>query len=319
MRDIIGHRKILNRFRVSKSKNALAHAHLIVGEDGIGKSLLAKGLAEVILGIEPRESYVDIIDYKTTESSFKISHVRELVSEVNKKPYEGDKKVIILYDGQKMTTEAQNALLKTIEEPPNGVYIIILTTSLELILDTIKSRCQICKLTPLSGDDLLEFIDRDYKRVDEMTKKALIAFSQGIPGRIDKFVNEKGFEILRNFVLDILLSISNRSEKDVLEYTGYFESRSKSEVAKVIVGKNDDLLEQFVSFTRDIILYKEMANESFIINNDKIEEIQELANRMSYKKLKEFVRIVDETRINLLSNTNRALTFNDMMRKMLEA
>ncbi|MGL5575100.1 MAG: DNA polymerase III subunit delta' [Sarcina sp.] len=319
MRDIIGHRKILNRFRVSKSKNALAHAHLIVGEDGIGKSLLAKGLAEVILGIEPRESYVDIIDYKTTESSFKISHVRELVSEVNKKPYEGDKKVIILYDGQKMTTEAQNALLKTIEEPPNGVYIIILTTSLELILDTIKSRCQICKLTPLSGDDLLEFIDRDYKRVDEMTKKALIAFSQGIPGRIDKFVNDKGFEILRNFVLDILLSISNRSEKDVLEYTGYFESRSKSEVAKVIVGKNDDLLEQFVSFTRDIILYKEMANESFIINNDKIEEIQELANRMSYKKLKEFVRIVDETRINLLSNTNRALTFNDMMRKMLEA
>lgn len=319
MRDIIGHRKILNRFIVSKSKNALAHAHLIVGEDGIGKSLLAKGFAEVILGIEPRESHVDIIDYKTTENSFKISHVRELVSEVNKKPYEGDKKVIILYDGQKMTTEAQNALLKTIEEPPNGVYIIILTTSLELILDTIKSRCQICKLTPLGGENLLEFINRDYKMVDETTKKALIAFSQGIPGRIDKFINDKGFGILRNFVLDVLLSISNRNEKDILEYTGYFESKSKSEVAKVLVGKNDDLLEQFVSFTRDIILYKEMANESFIINNDKIEEIQEIANLMSYKKLKEFVGIIDETRVNLLSNTNRALTFNDMMRKMLEA
>lgn len=319
MRDIIGHRKILNRFIVSKSKNALAHAHLIVGEDGIGKSLLAKGFAEVILGIEPRESHVDIIDYKTTENSFKISHVRELVSEVNKKPYEGDKKVIILYDGQKMTTEAQNALLKTIEEPPNGVYIIILTTSLELILDTIKSRCQICKLAPLGGENLLEFINRDYKMVDETTKKALIAFSQGIPGRIDKFINDKGFGILRNFVLDVLLSISNRNEKDILEYTGYFESKSKSEVAKVLVGKNDDLLEQFVSFTRDIILYKEMANESFIINNDKIEEIQEIANLMSYKKLKEFVGIIDETRVNLLSNTNRALTFNDMMRKMLEA
>ncbi|MGL4656031.1 MAG: DNA polymerase III subunit delta' [Sarcina sp.] len=319
MRDIIGHRKILNRFVISKSKNALAHAHLIVGEDGIGKSLLARGFAEIILGIEPRESHVDIIDYRTSESSFKISHVRELVSEVNKKPYEGDKKVIILYDGQKMTVEAQNALLKTIEEPPNGVYIIILTTSLDLILDTIKSRCQICKLTPLSGEDLQEFVDRDYRMVDETTKKALVAFSQGIPGRIDKFVNDKSFGILRDFVLDVLLSISNRSEKDILEYTGYFESKSKSEVAKVLMGKNDDLLEQFVSFTRDIILYKEMANESFIINNDKIEKIQELANLMSYKKLKEFVRIVDETRVNLLSNTNRALTFNDMMRKMLEA
>ncbi|MGL4762631.1 MAG: DNA polymerase III subunit delta' [Sarcina sp.] len=319
MRDIIGHRKILNRFILSKSKNALAHAHLIVGEDGIGKSLLARGLAEVILGIDPRESHVDIIDYKTTENSFKISHVRELVSEVNKKPYEGDKKVIILYDGQKMTIEAQNALLKTIEEPPNGVYIIILATNLELILDTIKSRCQICKLVPLSGDDLLEFVNRDYTMVEENNKKALIAFSQGIPGRINKFVNDKGFGILRDFVLDVLAAVSNRSEKDILEYTGYFESKSKSEVAKVLVGKNDDLLEQFVSFTRDIILYKEMANESFIINSDKIVEIQKLANLMSYKKLKEFVRIVDETRINLLSNTNRALTFNDMMRKMLEA
>ena len=319
MRDIIGHRKILNRFILSKSRNALAHAHLIVGEDGIGKSFLAKGFAEVILGIEPRGSHVDIIEYKTTENSFKISHVRELVSEVNKKPYEGDKKVIILYDGQKMTTEAQNALLKTIEEPPNGVYIIILTTSLDLILDTIKSRCQICKLVPLGGVDLLEFVNREYKFIDEDTKKALIAFSQGIPGRIDKFVNDKGFGMLRDFILDILLAISKRSEKDILEYTGYFESRSKNEVAKILVGKNDDLLEQFVSFTRDIILYKEMANESFIINSDKIIEIQELANLMSYKKLKEFVGIVDETRINLLSNTNRALTFNDMMRKMLEA
>ena len=319
MRNIIGHRKILNRFMISKSKNALSHAYLIVGEDGIGKSLLAKGFAEIILGIDERESHVDIINYRTSENSFKISHVRELVSEVNKKPYEGDKKVNILYDGQKMTTEAQNALLKTIEEPPNGVYIIILTTSLEVILDTIKSRCQICKLAPLGGNDLLEFIERDYKNVDETTKKALVAFSQGIPGRIDKFINDKGFEILRDFVLDVLLAVANRNEKDILEYTGYFETKSKSQIAKVLIGKNDDLLEQFVSFTRDIILYKEMANESFIINNDKIEKIQNLANLMSYKKLKEFVRIVDETRVNLLSNTNRVLTFNSMMRKMLEA
>ena len=319
MRDIIGHRKILNRFIISKSKNALSHAYLIVGEDGIGKSLVAKGFAEIILGIDERESHVDIINYKTNENSFKISHVRELVSEVNKKPYEGDKKVIILYDGQKMTTEAQNALLKTIEEPPNGVYIIILTTATEVILDTVKSRCQICKLTPLGGSDLLEFINRDYKMIDENTKKALIAFSQGIPGRIDKFVNDKGFGILRDFVLDVLFAIANRSEKDILEYTGYFESKSKNQIANVLIGKNDDLLEQFVSFTRDIILYKEIANESFIINNDKIEEIQKLANLMSYKKIKEFVGIIDETRNNLLSNTNRVLTFNGMMRKMLEA
>ena len=319
MRDIIGHRKVLNRFMVSKSKNALAHAHLIVGEDGIGKSLLAKGLAEVILGVEPRDNHVDIINYKTSENTFKIANVRELISEVNKKPYEGDKKVIILYDGQKMTTEAQNALLKTIEEPPSGVYIIILTTSLELLLDTIKSRCQISKLSPLSGDDILEFINRDYKHIDEEGKASLIAFSQGIPGRIEKFTSDKGFGILRDFVLDILLSVAKRSEKDAIKYTGYFETKSKAEISKVLVGRNNDLLEQIVLFTRDIIIYKEIANAKLIINSDKLERIAEIANLMPYKKLKEFTRIIDETREKLVSNTNRSLTFNEMMRKMLEA
>ena len=319
MRDIIGHRKVLNRFMVSKSKNALAHAHLIVGEDGIGKSLLAKGLAEVILGVEPRDNHVDIINYKTSENTFKIANVRELISEVNKKPYEGDKKIIILYDGQKMTTEAQNALLKTIEEPPSGVYIIILTTSLELLLDTIKSRCQISKLSPLSGDDILEFINRDYKHIDEEGKASLIAFSQGIPGRIEKFTSDKGFGILRDFVLDILLSVAKRSEKDAIKYTGYFETKSKAEISKVLVGRNNDLLEQIVLFTRDIIIYKEIANAKLIINSDKLERIAEIANLMPYKKLKEFTRIIDETREKLVSNTNRSLTFNEMMRKMLEA
>lgn len=319
MRDIIGHRQILNRFMISKSRNALAHAHLIVGDDGIGKSLLAKGLAEVILGIEPRDEHVDIINYKTSENTFKIANVRELVSEVNKKPYEGDKKVIILYDGQKMTTEAQNALLKTIEEPPVGVYIIILTTSLELILDTIKSRCQICKLSPLSVDYIVDFIDRDYSYVDADTKKAMIAFSQGIPGRIEKFISDKGFGLLRDFVLDILLSVAKRSEEDIIKYTGYFETKSKAEISKVLVGRNDDLLEQIIAFTRDIILYKEIADERFIINSDKITRVSEIANLMPYKKLKEFSRIIDETRENLVSNTNKSLTFNDMMRKMLEA
>lgn len=319
MRDIIGHRQVLDRFRSSKSKNALSHAHLIIGEDGIGKSLLAKGLAEIILGIDKRESHVDIINYKTNENTFKVSNVREIVEEVNKKPYEGNQKVIILYDGQKMTTEAQNALLKTIEEPPKGVYIIILSSSLELILDTIKSRCQITKLSPLDGNSLLEFIDRDYKNLDEATKKSLVAFSQGIPGRIEKFANDTSFAVIRNFVLDLFFSIASRNNKEIMEYTSYFDSKSKSEVAKALNGRNEDFLEQIISFTRDIILCKEVSDEDLIINSDKIEQIRKITSLMPYKKLREFVRIVDETRDNLKSNTNRVLTFNEMMRKMMEA
>lgn len=319
MRDIIGHEKILDRFIISNNKNALSHAHLIVGEDGIGKSLLAKAFSEVILGIDQRVNHVDIIHYKTNENSFKIANVREVVAEVNKKPYEGDKKVIILYDGEKFTTEAQNALLKTIEEPPSGVYIIILTRSSELILDTVKSRCQIHKLSPLNSLDLERFINRDFKNIDVNIKKSLMAFSEGIPGRIEKFINDQSFSKLRDFVLKVLYSIVNRNENDIMEYTKFFDSKSKDETAKVLAGKNDEILETFVLFTRDIIVCKEVKDKSLIINSDKIDEISKIAMIISYKKLKEFVNIIDDARMNLISNTNRALTFNEMMRKMLEA
>lgn len=319
MREVIGHEKILDRFVISNNKNALSHAHLIVGEDGIGKSLLAKAFAEKILGIDEKDEHVDIIHYRTNENSFKIANVREVVSEVNKKPYEGDRKVIILYNGEKFTIEAQNALLKTIEEPPVGVYIIILTKSLELILDTVKSRCQIHKLAPLNSLDLEKFIKRDFNNIDDDLKKSVMAFSEGIPGRIEKFINDKSFSQIRDFVLKVFYSAAHRNEKDIMEYTKYFDSKSKGEIAKALNGKNDEILETFVLFTRDIIVCKEVANKSFIINSDKFEEISKLAMMVSYKKLKGFISIIDEARTNLISNTNRALTFNEMMRKMLEA
>ncbi|MGL4991650.1 MAG: DNA polymerase III subunit delta' [Sarcina sp.] len=319
MVDIIGHKKILDRFKNSKSKNALSHAHLIIGDDGIGKSLVAKELAKIILNIDKEKNHIDIVDYKTQEASFKISNVRDIISEVNKKPYEGSQKVIIIYNGEKMTIEAQNALLKTIEEPPKGVYIIILSNNLDLMLETIKSRCQITKLLPLNDDELLEFINKKYKDVDKASKSTFIAFSQGIPGRIDKLAKDTSFFIIRNFVLDLLLTIANRNINNVVLYTTYFDSKAKNEISKALMGKNIELLEQIISFTRDVIICKEVANDGFIINRDKLEEIKKLASLMSYKKLNNFINIVDRTRENLKSNTNRVLTFNEMMRKMLEA
>ena len=152
MRKFIGYRDLVMNFNKRCSNGTLSHAHLICGEDGIGKSVLALNLAKLILKGDLDREYVDIINYKTEKASFGVDDVRAIIEEVQKKPFEGDKKVIIIHEGNKLTVQAQNALLKTIEEPPLGVYIIILCESLELVLDTIKSRCEIFKLTPLSKE-----------------------------------------------------------------------------------------------------------------------------------------------------------------------
>ena len=154
MRKFIGFKNLIENFNKRCISGTLSHAHLISGEDGIGKSKLANILSKLILQGSLDREYVDIINYRSSKASFGVDDVRNIIDEVSKKPFEGDKKVIIIHEGNKLTTQAQNALLKTIEEPPKGVYIIILCESLELILDTIKSRCEIYKLTPLTKEEL---------------------------------------------------------------------------------------------------------------------------------------------------------------------
>jgi len=160
VKEFIGFDNIINGFMKREDKNTLSHAHIIAGPDGIGKSIMAKMFAMKILGKTEDLNYIDIIHYKSDKASLGIDEVRKIIEEVSKKPYEGDRKVIIIHNGDKLTIQAQNAMLKTIEEPPNGVYIILLTESLELLLDTIKSRCQIYKLTPLAKEDMIKYLNK---------------------------------------------------------------------------------------------------------------------------------------------------------------
>ena len=261
MRNFVGHSSLIENFKNRCSNGNLSHAQLISGEDGIGKSILAEILGKLILNGDLNREYVDIINYKPSKASFGVDDVREIIDEVNKKPFEGDKKVIIIHQGNKLTIQAQNALLKTIEEPPTEVYIIILCESLELILDTIKSRCEIYKLTPLTKDELYKYIAIKGYDYSEEEKSSAIAFSEGIPGRIDRYFSDTELQELRDKIVDLLLQLTNNEIEAILEKEEQLVSykQNKEEVVNVLS-----------SFIRDILVNKEVYNENLIINRDKI-------------------------------------------------
>lgn len=307
--DIIGHKDIRNRFIKRVMKNTLSHAHLIIGDDGIGKSIIAQEFATKILDVPLDKEHVDIVKFKSNKTSFGIDVVRDIITEVNKKPYEGNKKVIILYEGEKMTPQAQNAILKTIEEPPKGVFIIILAQNGEFILDTIKSRCQIHKLSPLNKEEMLRIINDKYNINDIETISTLIAFSEGIPGRVEKFLKDEGFNTVRSIVIKLLSEINSREPSLALKYADKFIE---------INIKEDEILSTIISFIRDIILYKEIEKKSSLINGDKFEDIKNISNSISYKKLKGIINTVDKARINLNSNINSWIIFNTMLINILE-
>ncbi|MGL5615272.1 MAG: DNA polymerase III subunit delta' [Sarcina sp.] len=324
MADIIGHKKTIEAFKKTIEKNSLAHAHLIVGDDGIGKSILAKVFACEILGIDYKENHVDIVNYRVTKNSFGVDDVRAVIEEINKKPYELDKKVVILYGGEKITVQGQNALLKTIESPPNGVYILILAVSLDSMLDTIKSRCQIHKLAPLNKEEMEKFINREFKGLEKDLFNSVLSFSAGIPGRIKDFLEDSSFDNIRDIVIDLLRVIGERDEFKAsnmirLNTKRNIEIVSSNGTLQVdIKGKEKNFLDNLVSIIRDVIVYKEVRDKNLIINIDKLEKLEDLAVLLSYKKMNKIVDVIDEARNNLMSNTNSWLTFNTMIRKMLE-
>ena len=288
MRKFIGYEALINNFRNRCMNNTLSHAHLIAGEDGIGKSKLANILAKLILNGELYREYVDIINYRSNKASFGIDDVRNIIEEVSKKPFEGYKKVVIIHEGNKLTIQAQNALLKTIEEPPTGVHIIILCESLELILDTIKSRCEIYKLTPLTKEELYEYIRIKEFNYNENEIKSAISFSEGIPGIKD--LNKNNVEVILQHEEKLI------GLKD-----------NKEEVLNILGG-----------FIRDILIYKEVENKDFIINGDKIDDINEMTKEMSFRKLNNMIMTIEEARKNIKSNVSWAMILRVMLMGFME-
>lgn len=304
MRKIIGHKNIIDSINNRKLNDSFSHANLIIGNDGIGKSIIAKYISNQIIKGRDNVESVDIVKYYPSSASFGVDDVRNIINEVNKKPYEGDKKVLILYRCDKLTTQAQNALLKTIEEPPIGVYLLLLSDSLEAILDTIKSRCQVYKLTPLTKEEISMYIEERYINLTSEDKKAALAYSSGIPGKVDRFIEDQNLKNLRDICINLFEDILKREHDLILKYEDLLKN-SKDE--------KFELLDILLSYIRDIMLFKELNNQKLIVNLDKVFKINDISRRMSYKKLNSMLEYIKEARINFSSNTNYSMTLSVLL------
>ena len=141
---IIGNTQIKQILANSLKNNKLSHSYLFLGIDGIGKKTFANELAKKMLN-EERENHPDLINIEPDENSIKIEQIRWLQKKAQEKPILSNKKVFIIDKAETMTLEAQNCLLKTLEEPPEFVTIILIGTNESAFLSTIKSRCMILR------------------------------------------------------------------------------------------------------------------------------------------------------------------------------
>ena len=173
--DILGHEQIKEHFRNAAQTGKVSHAYILSGEAGMGRKSLANAFALSLLCEKGMEepcmqchackqvlsgNHPDLI-YVTHEkpASIGVDDIREQINDtIQVRPYSSYYKIYIMDEAEKMTVQAQNALLKTIEEPPAYAVILLLTTNQDAFLPTILSRCVQLKLKPLKDSVVKEYL-----------------------------------------------------------------------------------------------------------------------------------------------------------------
>ena len=188
--NIIGHKRIINLLDRSVEKRIFSQAYIFSGPESVGKLLVAKNFAKKLIGgdtesgVNPDLIVIspEIKEKKgvAKESVITIKEVRKLKKELSLSAYYGKNKVLIVNDAHKLNISAQNAFLKTIEEPFESSVIILITHKEEKLLPTIKSRCQKIKFGLVS----LEEMTRGIEKMGEKIENNLIIFSMGKPGEV---------------------------------------------------------------------------------------------------------------------------------------
>lgn len=342
---MIGFFKLRERFLKAIRNDTLSHAHIIVGPDGIGKSRLVETLSRELLGFGDRDS-VDIVRVRPEKTIITVNQVREVVIEASLRPYEGYKKVIIFYEANRMGQEAQNALLKTIEEPMEGVYFFLLAENEMFMADTIKSRCHMHMLLPMDDLEMEAYLDyfipyyneteeKRYledklknqfagskgkiapKRVLSLSqeeKRKVISVSRGIPGKAEALIiGEMKDETLDlSFRLLMKLAETKKSRKRV--------HHTVLEVLQEMAAMDLEKIFDDFTYAVNAVLKKKSLDEDAIKLDELREHTDYLSRELTFNTLEKYLDIFYDMRkyITLGVNINKETIVGSLLLRLME-
>lgn len=307
---ILGHENIIKNFKYAMENDRIAHSYLFEGPKGIGKKTMGKALAKMLLSQPKSMDIVNHPDFKiieTAENIIKIDKIEELQKDIKVKPHDGGKKIYIICEADKMNVASQNKFLKTLEEPPPYVTIILTTTNKEKLLPTIVSRCQPVVFHIVNTTKIENLLVEKYEKTREQAK-FIANFSNGILGRAILLCKSE-FETMRE---DTLTAIDNtiRSGKEKVFTTSDFFEKNKESI--------DEILDIMIFYFRDILIYGETGSGEHIINSDKMESIKNQSNYLGKHQLHDIINSIMITKQNIDLKVNFSLCIEMMLLEIQE-
>ena len=319
---IVGQEQAVEKLKRTLENNQISHAYLFEGEKGLGKKDIALKLALALncTGDDRKpcnkcNSCIKMAggnhpDVKIIEKDgiIRIDEIRRIAGEMQLKPYEGRYKVYIICDADRMNIESQNALLKTLEEPPSYAVLILLTTRGDSLLPTVISRCQVIKLYP-ENPEVIKYYLIENKKIDERQAHMLAAFSGGIAGRAVELSDNPDFYYRREKIIEICNKLLTSSLFGVLEQIVFFEEQRLN---------IEEILGLMINWYRDLLIYSETKNADFITNIDKKEEIDFQAAKIDPVKIRDIIFIIEKSKSDLKSNVQFHLNMEVMLLNLRE-
>ena len=323
--DIIGHNKIVEHLKNAISMDKVSHAYIFNGEDYAGKKMLAEAFAMALQCEkggddacmscrscrqakeynQPDIIYIggekEVEDKKTgttrmeKPSSISVDEIRTLLNnDIAIKPYSSRYKIYIVDNAERMNIQAQNALLKTIEEPPSYGIILLLTTNADAFLPTILSRCITLNLKSVEEDKIKEHLMKKYF-VPDYQAEVCAAFAQGNVGKAIQLASSDDFNEMKKEVISIVKKIEDIELYDITQTI-----KQVTEYKKRI----DQYLDMIVLWYRDVLYMKSTNDVNKLIFKDEVYDIKKQAAKKSYSEIEKILQAVDKARTRLNANVN---------------
>lgn len=310
--EIIGHKPQKEFLRSSVRKNRISHAYLFSGPEGVGKKLVAIGFAKLINCAEGGTGNPDcectscaktekglnpdvLVFGYPGEKTIKVSHIRQDIERlIHLAPYENPYKVFIIDGAQRMNFNAQNAFLKTLEEPPPNSVIILITTLADLLMPTIRSRCQSVVFQPLETGQVREFLENEKP---EGNDTELVSRISG--GSISRALGtDEDYLRKRTEYIDCVMAVDSKKPLTLFD--------SVEKIRKDVKGGGPEELKTVFdilsTWLRDSVILKTSGKKEEIVNTDLIDQLSEYSKKRDVSELLGKFTALEETMARISEN-----------------
>ena len=318
--EIVGHEQIKEHMQAAIRDKKPFHAYLFQGEEGVGKEALARTFAAGLqcqsesadkpckecVSCRQMESgnQPDVIWVTREKASLGVDEIREqLCNTMDIKPFSSPYKIYLVPEAEKMTEAAQNALLKTIEEPPEYGIVILMTSNISALLPTIQSRCLTMEFRPLSTAVVESYV-KEHCQVPDYQARASAAFAQGNLGKAMRYAKSEDFIERKDHIISLLQHVEQMDLSEMLAVIKDLGTR-KDEVR--------DYIDLMVLWYRDVLLFKATKDINQLLFQDEASYISREASHRSYEKIEEILQAFEKAKVRLRANVNFDITMELML------